>query len=79
MVLVAWAFIAVAAARVVVSGGDGRNVEGTQPVARQMQRGACGRVAAAQARGSRFVAPSLALECLNSVPLDVERDSALVD
>jgi len=40
--------------------------------------GACKQVADAQARGAQYVPPSLALECLNSVPLDVERNLALI-
>lgn len=46
---------------------------------RQTSDQACGLVADAQGRGELTIAPSMALDCLNSVDLDVERDTALVD
>jgi hypothetical protein len=39
----------------------------------------CGQVADLQTRGARTVLPSIALACLNSVALDVRRDTTLVD
>lgn len=46
---------------------------------RQTSDQACGLVASAQGRGAQSIAPSMALDCLNSVDLDVQRDAALVD
>lgn len=51
----------------------------TQIANRSINDQACGLVSNAQSRGAQTVAPSMALDCLNSVPLDVERDAALVD
>lgn len=59
------------------SAGIGATTRST--TSRQTSDQACGLVANAQGRGAQTIAPSMALDCLNSVDLDVERDAALVD